>query len=489
MEKYNYDKNSLPIPVFEGKEEWIDLYYKAWEILFENVDYVQKEGWKPQLTCMPGVGIIWQWDSCIMTFITNYANGTISAFNNLDNLYRLRRESDGFMAMAYNIDTEDEAYPGRINPPLFAWAEWENYLISGDSSRFEKVVPILEDFYNFIENNRRRPCGLYWFEDPGSSGMDNSPRGGYAAENLSGSDVCYIDLACQQALSARCLSKMNEVLKNSQKAEFYKNEHKRICELINRYHWSEKGNFYYDLFARSFDGGKLKFINTKTGAAFWTLICGAADGERAEKVIEHLTNPDEFYTYIPFATLSKDDLNYDRTGGYWLGSAWAPTNFVAVKGMELKNRKGLAREAAIKILNGMCEVDKNPAYGGIWECYAPEEARPATNEIGEIVRANFVGWSGITPITMLIENIIGLKFNAQENKVYFNIFPEKTCGLKNMLFNGGKVSVECVEYHSLRDKTRIKVTCEKPFTLEVCVNYLWDKKIFEVPAGESEFVL
>lgn len=34
-----------------------------------------------------------------MTFITNYSNGTLSALNNLDNIYKLRRKSDGFLGL------------------------------------------------------------------------------------------------------------------------------------------------------------------------------------------------------------------------------------------------------------------------------------------------------------------------------------------------------------------------------------------------------
>ena len=108
-EIYVYDKQKLPRPVLNGHEDWLNLYYKAWETAFTNVEYSDKPGWKNILTCMPGVGITWQWDSCIMTFITNFANGTLNGFNNLDNLYRLRRQSDGFMWMAYVIDTEEEA--------------------------------------------------------------------------------------------------------------------------------------------------------------------------------------------------------------------------------------------------------------------------------------------------------------------------------------------------------------------------------------------
>lgn len=456
MEKYIYNKEALPQPILEGREDLLELYDLAWKTAFDNVDYVDKAGWKTLLTCMPGVGRTWLWDSCFMTFITNYANGTFNGFNNLDNIYRLQRE-DGYISMAYDIATEQPSYGEFINPPLAAWIEWEQYRISGDPSRFALVLPVLEKHYDFIENNRKRPsCGLYYFETVNSSGMDNSPRSGDGAYGNMGSDVCYIDLACQQSLSAKCIAKMYEVLGNTEKAEFYKSENERINGLINHYHWSEKAGFYYDFFARRKPQEKVKLINTKTAASFWVLLCGAAVGERAARVAEHLMNPDEFYTHIPFASLSKDDLNYDPQGGYWLGSSWHPTTFAAIRGLYENGFKREAREATEKLLKAMSAVAKNPVYGGIWECYAPEADRPATNFIGTLCRPNFVGWGGLGPVPLLIEHTIGLHFEAGENTVTFE--PEQKCGLKNMLFNGGKLDIEYTG-------ESIVVSAEKPFTL------------------------
>ena len=484
---YKYVKEALPVPVLEGHKEWVELYDMAWEMAFHNVEYIEKHGWKPQLTCMPGVGIIWQWDSCFMTFITNYSNGTLSAFNNLDNLYRLRRECDGFMAMAYEIEREVEAYPGRINPPLMAWAEWEYYVVTGDSSRFEKVLPALVGCYQFIEKNRRRSCGLYWFEDSGSSGMDNSPRSGYPSENLDGSDVCFVDLACQQALSAKCLANIYTVLRDEKKSDFYRHEHQRICELINRFHWSEREGFYFDFFSRDSQKAKVKFINSKTAAAFWTLICGCAEGERKERMVTHLLDENEFYTRIPFASLSKDDPNYDKNGGYWLGGVWAPTNYIAIRGLAENGYPALAREAAIRYLSAMCNVAKDEVYGSIWECYAPEFFRPATTENGGIVRNDFVGWSGLAPITMLIENILGFRFNVPENKVEFRLFPNQIGGLRNINFGDNRISVECEKYVPEVGKSILRVDAEKSFTLIVETNYLWEDSVIIVPEGKHEF--
>ena len=487
-ERFYYDKEKLPRPVLSGHEDWINLYYKAWETAFKNVEYIDKPGWKNLLTCMPGVGITWQWDSCIMTFITNYSNGTLTAFNNLDNLYRLRRESDGFMSMAYTIETEEPTYGERINPPLMAWSEWEHYLVTGDDSRFEEVLPALEGIYSFIENKRRRPsCDLYWFEDSGSSGMDNSPRAGYFADHLDGSDVCHIDLACQQALSAKCMAKIFAHLGNEEKKGFYEAEQKRICDLINERHWSDRASWYFDFFQRSERNQKVKFINSKTAAAFWTLLCGAAKFDRREAVKNHMFNVNEFYTKVPFASLSKDDPNYDPTGGYWLGGVWPPTNYAAIKGLCETGYRELARDATVKVLEAMCAVDADPSFGGIWECYAPEDHRPSTTEEGGYVRDAFVGWGGLAPITLLIENIIGLEFNAEENTVTFNLHGRDACGLENMIFNGNNVSIVCREYQPFRGKTIIETEAEKPFKLVVNTKYLWDPAVLEIPAGKATF--
>ena len=487
---YLFDKEKLPEPILAGHEDWISLYYQAWEIAFQNIEYPDKPGWKPQLSCMPGVGIVWLWDSCFMTFITNYSNGTLSAFQNLDNIYRLQRKEDGYISMAYRMSTESEAYPGgRINPPILAWAEWQHYVVTGDVTRFASVIDSLEAFYHYIESTHRRSCGLYWFEDAGSSGMDNAPRSGYAATDLRGSDVCFIDLACQQALSAKCIASIHSVLLNKEKEHFYMQEYLRICHLINRYHWCEKAGYYFDFFARSSPDEKIKWIPTKTAAAFWTLLCECTDQNQAKKMKEHLFSHNEFYTPIPFASLSKDDPNYDPEGGYWLGSVWAPTNYVAIQGLSKNGYSSCAEEVARKYLSAMYSVAQDVNYGGIWECYCPEQAKPATTETGELVRENFVGWSGLAPITMLIETIIGLTLNAPENTITLRPAPEQRSGIRNLLFNGYKVSIICTRSDTNSKKLMLSVDAEKAFTLVVENQNTNASSRINVVAGHTDYSL
>ena len=77
LKDFVYDREKLPKPILSGREDLIELYYKAWELAFQNVAYVKREGGVPCLSCIPNLPRMWVWDSCLTTFITNYSNGTI----------------------------------------------------------------------------------------------------------------------------------------------------------------------------------------------------------------------------------------------------------------------------------------------------------------------------------------------------------------------------------------------------------------------------
>ena len=88
---------------------------------------------------------------------------------------------------------------------------------------------------------------------------------------------------------------------------------------------------------------------------------------------------------------------------------------MVVKGLKRYNKLPWAREIALKHLDAMYKVLAHDNYGSIWECYSPEYYQPAVNAYGKLVRPNFVGWSGLGPIAMLLECVFGLEFDASDN--------------------------------------------------------------------------
>lgn len=487
--KLEYQPEKLPGVICASHPEWVALYDTAWRTAFINIEYPKKAGWKPQLSCMPGSGGIWQWDSCFMTLFARFSNYTAPVMNNLDNLYRLQRE-DGYLSMAYNIETEKEAYGQRINPPLFAWVEWEYYLLTGDDSRFEFVLPRLVRYYDWIKANRTRVSGLYWFEDSGSSGMDNSPRCGYVARDLAGSDICFIDLACQQALSALYLGKMADYLGQAGLVDRFAEEHQQLRQLINERHWSERFGIYFDLFGRDDKKMRHNYLNHKTLAAFWPIISEVASDYQVNRLMEHLLNPDEFWTRHPLPSLSRDDPNYDPLGDYWLGSVWSPTNYMVVKGLERRGKFGLAREIALKHLNAMVAVFQNENYATIWECYSPEFMRPATySGAGKLVRSNFVGWSGLGPIAMLIENIFGIDFQARDNRIIWSLRTDGEHGIKNLLFNHRIVALICDNRYRASGSVKVVVETSGEINLTLSIMGRHQEYQYTLSAGRHEICL
>ncbi|HNS33005.1 MAG TPA: hypothetical protein PKN36_08550, partial [bacterium] len=270
--RYEYDEKALPSVQFENHPEWEEIYRSAWKMAFKNVHYPSAPGWKPYMGALNDSKNIWVCDSNFMVFFTRYSGGTLPSITDLDNFYRLQR-NDGYISMAYNPEPEREAYPGRIMMPIFAWTEWEYYRLSGDSSRFEKALPVLVKYFDWIKANRRRPNGLYWYEDSGSSGLDNSPRGGYPSLHQDGSDICFVDLAFQQALSALYIKRIAGFLGEKEVEENFKTEYTKLAGLINEKHWGDRYGFYYDLNYKP-AGGEFRnyYLNHKTIASFWAFI-------------------------------------------------------------------------------------------------------------------------------------------------------------------------------------------------------------------------
>ncbi|MFA5863349.1 MAG: trehalase family glycosidase [Phycisphaerae bacterium] len=489
MDNLRPQMSRLPQVICEKHPEWVTLFNTAWRMGFENLEYPAQPGWKPQLTCMPGRGCLWQWDSCFMTLFARYSNGQLPGMNNLDNLYRLQRD-DGFMAMAYEMDSGRPAYGERINPPLFAWAEWEYFRVTGDASRFESVLPRLVRYFDWIKTNRTRASGLYWFEDSGSSGMDNSPRSGWLSEKLNGSDVCFIDLACQQALSATYIQKIAQYMDQAGLVDRFGQEHDALRQLINGYHWSEKVGLYFDLFSRDWKDARHNFLNHKTLASFWPLISKVANEGQVGRLMEHLVNPNEFWTPHPLPTLSKDDPNYDPLGGYWLGGVWAPTNYMVAAGLKKFQKHDLAREIAVRHLNAMVEVMRSETYDSIWECYSPEYPRPGTDGYGHgaLVRSDFVGWTGLGPIAMLIEHIFGFDFDAKENRITWVIGTEGVHGVENLTFNHKTLSCLCHGKNPSTGKVRICVESSGDIKLVLMILGKCIQHSFSLKSGKHDLV-
>ncbi len=415
----NHDQ--LPQPFLPTQPRWEAAYWRAWELGAQMVrSGTAANGFARQYVDAAFGGNIFQWDTCFIAAFARYSREALPVWPALDNFYQ-RQESDGYIAREYRWENGAPLWAkgsgDSCNPPLFAWAEWLQYQIHGDTERLRSVWPHLERYYRWLQANRRLPNGLYWITDMGS-GMDNTPRYGAA----------WSDYSIQQALNAQMMSQIASVIGNAAAARLYAAEHALLADLINRLMWDSAEGFYWDL-----DGADLP-VKARTVAAFWALLAQITDAEHNQRLIEHLRDPEQFWRTHPFPTLAANEPLYKPFGDYWLGAVWAPTNYMIVRGLHTIGAHDFAREAAQRHLDAICNVIDTT--GTIWENYRADSFEP-----GQPARPDFVGWSGLGPIALLIESILGIEINAPQQQIEWRL-PDMPGGVRNLPL--GRHSVDLI---------------------------------------------
>ncbi|MFC2124736.1 trehalase family glycosidase, partial [Bacteroidota bacterium] len=314
---FDETRPNLPDPVYDENQSFIDCYWKAWEIAFNNF-------YEPP----PGSGFvsnyvdaafthsndIFFWDTGFMTMFCNYAHPYVPGIQSMDNFY-IKQHPDGEICRQINRETGvdyeewtnsedknlfsrwgplyrggitwDVKYKGRdvpapkpvltldaLNHPIAAWVELESYRMTGDVERLVGIWDSLVKYYEVFQRYLRQGNGLYitdW------ASMDNSPRNDFLVDG-----GCGIDISAEMVLFAKCMSTIADIIGRPMEVEKYSNDAEELTKLINDQMWSKQDGFYYDL---TIDDEK---IPIKTVAAFWTLLAEVASNSQAEYLFDEL---------------------------------------------------------------------------------------------------------------------------------------------------------------------------------------------------------
>ena len=483
----------IPVPVVEGGTDLVDLYDAAWEMAWRKVSQGTKENGFVESYMDEGFNdLIFQWDTCFMALFGMYGGSDMPAMASLDNFY-MKQRADGYIQRVFHeSDGTPVAEPTieepLVNPPLFSWVEWEYYRFSADSGRFRRVLPILTRHFQWLKTHLEIPgyTGLYYTSELGS-GMDNTPRHGVGRGG-------WIDMSAQQALNAICISRIADTIGETVLSQRFLEEYEIIKTGINEHLWNPETEFYHDLC----ENGTLS--PTKHIGAYWTMIAKVCPPERASALIRHLTDQTEFWRTHLIPTLAADQPEYNPRGNYWRGGVWAPTNYMVVQGLKEYGYRDLAHDIALNHAGMISRIFEEPmisesgiafeerygdGYHTIWECYAPDYIQPATRWDDTFYsRQDFVGWSGLGPIAMAIEDIIGLEIIGSENKIGWHIYLSDTQGIRNLRFLNDYVDLIC---NPEEDVLNVTVNGENSFLLEI----IWNGKSQEVriEPGNNEYTL
>lgn len=526
---YEIDMEDLPQVHFAKHKNWEALYEKAWQSHKNNIKKITA-GLNPEVIKDGDAwyvdeafdGTIFQWDTLLMMMFDKYGYQQFPTLNSMDNFYAHQVDSegedDGYICRRINESNGSWSYGDyrtvdAINPPLFGWAEWEQYKIHGDVSRFTKLVKgktvleRLDSFFQFLKRTRTHKdgkwAGLYVSNGQGN-GLDNTPN-----QDWGGWGQAANDMSIQQVQAAHYISRIaREVvekdasLTEEEKAKYkalaakYDQEEADLKALVQEKMWDEEDGFYYNLNSN----GDFTSIATPTG--LWSLSAGIPSEEQADRMIQTFTqNSEKMFRPNGLATVCYDYSTFKSTGGYWNGAMWSPTSYVWIKGLQEYGYEDLAFQEAVRHINALSDVYERGAYdrygnelNTLWENYSSEYTKPGSteNSDAEPSRSNFVGWTGALAIGSMIEDIVGVTMDASENTVDWNVNLSEEHGVSGLYMNSqengeNRISLEAKGRTTADAELTVEVTCEKPFILNLSCDER--SKAIAVEAGTHTYTL
>lgn len=457
---YDEVKDRLPMPLWEGHDDAIACYNKAWQIAFNNLRKpIAEAGFVSNFIDTAFNGYLFMWDSSFIVMFGRYGSHVFNFQKTLDNMYS-HQHKDGFICREICESQAGEQFqkddPSSTGPNIMPWCEWEYYQLTGDKDRLEKIFYPLLAYHKWLQLNRTWRDGSYWSTGL-ACGMDNQPRveKQYSELQSHGHSI-WVDTCIQMVISGKVLIEMGKILGCEEDTQWLTEEVEMLTSLINEKLWSEDDAFYFDMWRSGLSG-------VKSIGAYWALLADIVPTDRLSRFIEHLENPKEFKRPHRVPTLSADHPDYQEGGAYWKGSVWAPTNYMLLKGLERVGYHSLAHEIACNHLDNVVQVFNETKT--LWENYAPEAAKPGSQS-----KPNFVGWSGLIPISVLFEYVFGITADAKNNEIVWRVNLIEKHGIMQYPFSNQFVDLVCEARQNASDEPVITVKCDVP----VKVRVIWD---------------
>lgn len=456
---FKEEKNNLPAPLWEGHEKELEMYWKAWEMGFGHLKLpLEENGFISSYLDTAYNGNIFMWDSVFITHFARYGTQVFPFQKTLDNFYR-KQHLDGFICREIYGENGDDAFqrydPVSTGPNVLAWAEWEHYKAYGDKERLNAVYPALCGYHLWLKENRTWKDGSYWTSGWGS-GMDNIPRIQNGKHpNFSHGHMTWIDITLQQYMNAQILLKMGFELERWQEIEEVEEEIHSLKDFVRTQLWDDNEGFLFDLYA---DGSKAP---CKHIGAFWALHTDILDENQIRLMVEKLQPGGCFYADRMVPSTDPSHPRFRDNGRYWQGGVWAPTNYMILGGLIQKGYGSLAFELAGKHHKHIFEVYKKT--GTFWEYYSPTEDEP-----GFLARPDFVGWTGLVPVAVLFEFIMGIRSECDKNELYWNIRLQEEHGVERYPFGSDNtLSLKSERWTDESDSLTLEIDCEKELTVEL----------------------
>lgn len=224
----------------------------------------------------------------------------------------------------------------------------------------DELFARMEKYINYwLFDLDRNQDGLSEWDSAPHSGMDNQhERAGYWNDKFCEG----VDLNSYLVRECRAFALLAENRGHADIAASFREYAVQRTSRIQEVCWNDDDSWFYDIDART--GEQIK---VKSAAGFAAMWAGIATQEQADKmVINHLLNPDEFWTPYPIAAYARNEPRYSQVplpndlGCLWRANAWIPVNYFVYESLKKYNYKAIASILAKKTYDLVLASHPNP---------------------------------------------------------------------------------------------------------------------------------
>jgi hypothetical protein len=357
-------------------------YYFAWWVmragLISTRFFTTREAMTPSKMYYVGV---WQWDAYFHILAYRHVDKRL-AQDQLRILLDHQRE-DGLIPDAIHDEgiVTHLAFPVDADvtkPPLLAWAVWKLYEKDGDREFLNEIYePAVRATRWWLEENDRDHNGLCEYGHPFSSGLDDSPLWD------DGMPVESPDLNSYLVIQQDILAKIANEIGETKDAQMWAQRAASLAQRMIDSTWDNQAGLFW---ARK-DGQP---IPARTPFNLFPLITGRMPPDITRRLVDHLTNENEFWPPFPVPSVALDDAKYDPNQ-MWRGPTWVNINYLIIEGLRNAGYPEVSRELRRRTL------DLIGAQKDIYDYY-----NPVTGE-GPPKAAAIFGWTSAVFIDLAIQ--------------------------------------------------------------------------------------
>ncbi len=470
---FSIAKANLPIPILPEQPEWVAMYWRAWELIWQQIRFPTEQTGLVSFFVDPiQNGHLLMWDTAFMAQFGLYARRACDCMGALNNFYA-KQHDDGFICREIDAVSGKDFFspfdPNGTGPNVLAWAEWHHFRQTGDEQRLADVFWPLLAYHNWCRTHRTWQNGLYWATGLSSS-MNNQPRVPDSLHHHR--HYAWVDASLQASLSCNLLEKMATLLGKKKITTKLNQERQALIKLINEHMWNEETQFYQDIDANG------RFSSVKSIGAYWALLDSQVVPEkRLTPFIQQLRDNWAFNLPHMIPSQSADSVGYNaQSGNSWRGAIWASTNYMVLRGLHHVKQFRLAHKIGVNHLENVAQVFKET--NTFWQNYAPETAVS-----GDPSLPNFISTAGLSAISILLENVIGITVDWPQRRVRWDrrLDTEKSYGVENYPVGAdGTLSL-------IGETEKVTITTDTPLTL--VIRDAAQSLQTAVPAGTTEIDL